>query len=253
LRGSMRYLSAGNGDEYAVILQGWATSHEVYSSIISELSKKYTVIFPLFPGFGNEKDPTEPMKVSDYAELVNGLLRHLGIDSADFFCHSYGGRVFFKLCDNPSRFTVPRRVILCDAAGIMPKRSLTSRIRTRLVKLGRALLSTRIMRFIYPDLLAELRAKSGSDDYRNATPIMRKTLVLAVNEDLSAIICKVDCPTLILWGQNDTAVPLSDAYFMEKEIEGSAVVVFHQSQHFPFVTEWNTFKAVMSSFLQIAQ
>lgn len=251
--GSMRYLSSGEGERYAVILQGWATNHEVYSSIISELSAKYKVIFPLFPGFGNEKDPAEPMTVSDYAKLTDGLLRHLGIESADFFCHSYGGRVFFKLCDDPSRFTKPGRVILCDAAGIKQKRGLLSRLKSRTVSLGGRLLATPVMRFIYPDLLAELRAKSGSEDYRNATDVMRRTLILAVNEDLRGIISKVDAPTLILWGANDTAVPLSDAYFMESEIADSAVVVFGQSGHFPFATEWKAFRAVMSSFFDSPQ
>ena len=82
---------------------------------------------------------------------------------------------------------------------------------------------------------------------------MRKTLVLAINEDLKDLIKAIDAPTLILWGRNDTAVPLSDAYFMEGEIKGSAVVVFEQSGHFPFITEWERFKAVMSSFLEVAQ
>ena len=52
---SLRYLTAGEGDETAVILQGWGTSYKVYFPIISELSKKYRVIFPLLPGFGGEK------------------------------------------------------------------------------------------------------------------------------------------------------------------------------------------------------
>ena len=246
---NMRYLSAGEGDKCAVILQGWATDYKVYSLIVSELAKSHRVIFPLLPGFGGEKEPSEPMSVSDYALLVDGLLRSLGIESADFFCHSYGGRVFFKLCATPSRFTAPKKVILCDAAGIMPKRSAFAKFKVKLFKLTRRLLSTAVMRFVYPDLLAELNAKSGSADYRSATPVMRRTLVLAVNEDLSHLVSRVDAPTLILWGKNDDAVPLSDAYFMEKQIADSAVIVFEKSGHFPFATEWQSFRSVMGAFL----
>ena len=248
---SIRYLTAGGGDEFAVILQGWATDRKVYSLITSCLAQKYRVIFPLLPGFGGEKEPTEPMSVSDYAELVDALLRHLGVERATFFCHSYGGRIFFKLAAKGNAFTAPKKVILCDAAGIMPKRSAFSKLKIKVFKLTRRILSTAVMRFLYPELLPELLAKSGSDDYRNSSPIMRRTLVLAVNEDLTSIISLVKAPTLIIWGKNDEALPLSDAYTMEKCIEGSAVVVFEKSGHFPFATEWAGFRAVMSSFLEI--
>lgn len=250
---SMRYLSAGEGDNYAVILQGWATDYKVYSLIISRLSKKYHVIFPLLPGFGGEKEPSGPMSVSDYAILVNELLTKLNITHADFFCHSYGGRILFKLAADESRFTLQNRVILCDVAGILPKKSPAKKIRIKLFKFTRKLLSTKVMRFIYPDLLTELLAKSGSEDYRNSSPVMRQTLVMAVNEDLYPLITNVSAQTLILWGKNDDAVPLSDAYLIEKEIKDSAVVVFEHSGHFPFATEWRSFNAVLSSFLNIEQ
>lgn len=247
----IRYLSAGSGDESAVILQGWATDFKVYSPIISRLSKKYRVVFPLLPGFGGEREPDEPMSVSDYAALVNELLSRLEVRRAVFFCHSYGGRILFKLAADPDTYTAADRIILCDAAGIMPRRSLAYRVRVKLFKLTRRLLSTAVMKFIYPDLLTELNAKSGSEDYRNASPVMRRTLVLAVNEDLRSLISAVSAQTLIMWGKNDDAVPLSDAYVMEKEIADSAVVVFENSGHFPFASEWQSFSAVMSSFLCI--
>ena len=248
---SLRYLEAGDGEETVVILQGWATDFKVYSLIISELMKKYRVIFPLLPGFGGEKEPKEAMSVSDYADIVDGLLKSLGVKEADFFCHSYGGRVFFKLSNSHSTYTRARRAILCDVAGIMPRRSLGYKIRVKAFKLTRKLLSTRVMRFLYPVLLDELNAKSGSADYKNASPVMRRTLVLAVNEDLRDIISSVKASTLIMWGKNDDAVPLSDAYFMESAIKDSAVVVFEKSGHFPFATEWHSFRSVMSSFLLI--
>ena len=248
---TLRYLEAGNGGETAVILQGWATDFKVYSLIISELVKKYRVIFPLLPGFGGEKEPSEAMSVSDYADLVDSLLKSLDVKEADFICHSYGGRIFFKLSSSEKTYTRARRAVLCDVAGIMPKRSLGYKIRVKSFKLARKLLSTKVMRFLYPVLLDELNAKSGSADYKNASPVMRRTLVLAVNEDLRECIPSVKASTLITWGKNDDAVPLSDAYFMEKAIADSAVVVFEKSGHFPFATEWQAFRAVMSSFLLI--
>ena len=129
---TVRYLVAGTGEESLVILQGWATDYKVYSLIITELAKKYRVIFPLLPGFGGEREPKAAMSVSDYAELVDSLLRSLEIKCADFFCHSYGGRIFFKLSASEGSYTRANKVILCDVAGIMPKKSLATKIKVKL-------------------------------------------------------------------------------------------------------------------------
>ena len=240
--GTIKYFTEGDGSEFAVILQGWATDRSLYDSIVRTLSDKYTVIFPALPGFGESDEPNEPMSVSDYAEAINSLLDHLGIKRAHFFCHSFGGRVFFKLNAMNDRFTEPDRVILCDVAGIVPHKSKVKQAKIKLFKLGKRL---------FPALAESVRSKAGSDDYRSASEIMKKTLVLAVNEDLSHLFHLICCPTLIMWGATDDAVPLSDAYRIESEVSDSAVIVFEQSGHFPFLTEEVRFLSVTRSFFNI--
>ena len=51
----------------------------------------------------------------------------------------------------------------------------------------------------------------GSTDYRNASDTMRKILVRHVNLDLTDDLSKVKCPTLLIWGTNDTQVDYEDA------------------------------------------
>lgn len=249
--GTVKYFVKGCGSEHIIMLQGWATLHSLYSGIVDALSEKYTVIFPALPGFGESREPNEAMSVSDYAELINELLTALDISSAHFICHSFGGRVFFKLCAGETRYTAPLSVLLCDVAGVMPKKTLKKRIRARFYKLSRRFLELKPCRFFFPDALESLREKHGSADYRAATPIMRATLVKAVNEDLSHLFHLIDAPTLIIWGRNDSSVPLSDAYAIESAVKDSAVVVFENSDHFPFLTEKARFIAVLRSFFKI--
>ena len=104
---------------------------------------------------------------------------------------------------------------------------------------------------IIPRLAAAMRSKVGSDDYNAASEVMKKTLVLAVNEDLRHLFSKIDVPTLIMWGRGDDAVPLSDAYLIEAAVSDSAVIVFDESKHFPFLTEQARFLAVTRSFFDI--
>jgi pimeloyl-ACP methyl ester carboxylesterase len=247
----IKYLTAGEGEKFAVVLQGWATKSDLYSGVISTLAAKYRVIFPLLPGFGESDEPESSFEVSDYARLVNELLAHLDVKRAVFFCHSYGGRVFYKLNARDDRATRPTSVILSDTAGIVPKKSLYKRLRIKIYKLGRRILSTKVMRFFFPDALEELRRKNGSADYNSATPVMRETLVRSVNEDLSDLIPLVNCPALVMWGVHDDAVPLSDAYKIRDAIKDSPVIEFSSSGHFPFITERARFLAVMRSFFSI--
>ena len=80
---------------------------------------------------------------------------------------------------------------------------------------------------------------------------MKETLILAVNEDLRHLFPAVNASTLIMWGRYDDAVPLSDAYLIEAAVNDSAVVVFENSSHFPFITEEARFLAVVRSFFNI--
>ena len=240
--GTVKYFTEGSGDQVAVFLQGWATNRSLYETTVTEVSKKYTVLFPALPGFGESDEPSEAMSVSDYAEAINGLLEHLGIKKAHFFCHSFGGRILFKLNALENRFTEPDRIILCDVAGIVPKKPFSVKAKVRIFK---------IMKHICPPLAAKMRKRVGSADYNSASEIMRKTLVLAVNEDLRHLFSRISVPSLIMWGRHDDAVPLSDAYLIEAAIPDSAVIVFEQSSHFPFLTEEARFIPILKSFFNV--
>jgi pimeloyl-ACP methyl ester carboxylesterase len=115
-------------------------------------------------------------------------------------------------------------------------------MKMKLYKLGKRIL---------PRAAAAMRSRVGSADYNAASEVMKKTLVLAVNEDLRHLFQQIDVPTLIMWGREDDAVPLSDAYIIESSVTDSAVIVFEKSGHFPFITEPARFIAVMRSFFAI--
>ncbi len=83
--------------------------------------------------------------------------------------------------------------------------------------------------------LDKRRAKAGSSDYAGASPMMRRILSKVVNEDLSDRLPMIKAPTLLIWGENDTATPISDARKMEKHIPGAALVSFAGCGHYSFL------------------
>ena len=93
------------------------------------------------------------------------------------------------------------------------------------------------------------RGKSGSSDYNNATPKMRAILSKVVNEDLCHLMPKIAAPTLLFWGENDTATPLADAKRMEKLIPDAGLVTVAGAGHFSFLENMPLFLKVLESFL----
>ena len=56
---------------------------------------------------------------------------------------------------------------------------------------------------------------------------------------------------MLVWGENDTATPLSDAKRMEKEIPNAGLAVIRGTGHFSFVEQPVIFRNIMASFFEI--
>ena len=90
----------------------------------------------------------------------------------------------------------------------------------------------------------------GSTDYRNASPIMREVLVNHVNYDITEFVKKIKAPTLIVWGTNDQAVDIEDAYKLEELIKGSGVVAYEGATHYAYLERLGQTINVLRSFLE---
>ena len=78
---------------------------------------------------------------------------------------------------------------------------------------------------------------------------MRAILSKVVNEDLKSVIPSITASTLLIWGENDTATPISDARYMEAHIPGAGLVAFPGCGHYSFLDNPMQFAAVLRSFL----
>jgi pimeloyl-ACP methyl ester carboxylesterase len=60
---------------------------------------------------------------------------------------------------------------------------------------------------------------------------------------------QIAAPTLLVWGENDTATPIKDARKMEKLIPDAGLVAFAGCGHYSFLDNPGGFAAVLKSFL----
>lgn len=247
---NINYEQKGSGD-LIVLLHGWGANITLFENLINLLSKKYTVVAMDMPGFGKSQEPPSAWCVDDYVQFIIDFLADYKAEKIIFLGHSFGGRVTIKMCNRKDLPFKVDKAILVDSAGILPPKSNKKSFRTYYYKLGKAILSNVLVRKIFPNALESFRKKMGSADYAAASPLMRQVLVKVVNEDLEPLLTGIKCSTLLVWGVNDTATPLSDGEKMEKLIPDAGLVKLENAGHYSFLEQQFLFNRVMCSFLKI--
>lgn len=246
----INYTVTGKGEQTLVILQGWGTELTVYDSVAACVSDRYRVVQFDFPGFGKSTEPAEPWSVEDYAQFFIKFMDALQIRRASLLGHSYGGRVIIRLAAKESLPFEIDRIVLVDSAGVLPEKTAKQKWSVRRYKFLKKIVSMKLAQAICPELIEEWRNSQGSADYRNATPIMRQCLVKAVNEDLTPLMPKIRQDTLLVWGDQDDATPLSDAKIMEEKIPESGLAVIQGAGHYCFLEQPQVFRRIMQSYFR---
>jgi pimeloyl-ACP methyl ester carboxylesterase len=86
----MHYFTAGSGGETLVLIHGYAQSAHMWQAAMPELSKRFTVIAPDLPGFGDSAIPKDGMDMKTAATRVHALVKKLGVTKARVVGHDIG-------------------------------------------------------------------------------------------------------------------------------------------------------------------
>ena len=184
---------------------------------------------------GEYVDKTEDDTCS-IGEGISEMIESLKLKNIILMGHSFGGKISLLYA---SMYPVKKIVVFgspykCKVA----KDNLKTRTLKKLKKI--------------PGLnkLEEFAKKHiGSTDYKNASPMMREVLVNHVNLDITEEVKKIKSPLLIIWGTNDAAVPIADAYELEKLVPGSGLVVYPNCTHYAYLENLGQTINVLRSFL----
>lgn len=104
------YREAGPADApVVVLLHGFPTSSRMFRNLIPQLSDRYRVIAPDYPGFGHSAMPARKdftYSFAKFADLTDGLLNHLGATRYALYVMDYGAPVGYRLAlKHPDRVT----------------------------------------------------------------------------------------------------------------------------------------------------
>jgi pimeloyl-ACP methyl ester carboxylesterase len=238
----IRYSDEGAGPSI-VFLHGWGAGFEPYAPLLSHLAQTHRVVAPDLPGAGQSQEPDTPWDSNNYVGFILRLAAAAGLSDVSLMGHSHGGRVIIKLMSTEQNILRVNKIALLSAAGIRPKRGLHYYVRVYSYKIAKYLLGP------FPNTKAKLTGKAGSADYRNASPVMRGTLSRLVSEDMKALLPAMHVPTLLIWGELDTATPLAHAKMMEQLIPDAGLVILPGASHWACMEQWPYCARILDAFL----
>lgn len=245
----INYIKKGTGNN-VLIIPGWGAPISTYNTLIDSISQ-YACCYALdMPGVGESSEPKKSWDVNDYVKFIKKFIRELEIKDLSLIGHSNGGRIIIKMMsENIDEFDV-KKIILIGSAGIVNKKTIKQKYKIFTYKMGKRVLGLPVIKNIWPNALENLKNKHGSDDYKNSTPIMKQTMVKLINTDLTDCLPKIKQPTLLIWGENDTATPLKNGETMSKLIPDVGLVKVEECSHYVFLQKPGYVNLVVKTFLE---
>lgn len=233
----VNYIQYGKGNIDVVLLHGWGQNIEMMDPIGKKLENIAKITIIDLPGHGKSSEPLESITIYDYCEVVKALLDYLKIKKPIMIGHSFGGRISIIYA---SKYETEKLVLL-GAPCIRKQHKESLKVKT-LKTLKKVPGLNKLEGFAKKHI--------GSRDYRNASPIMRAILVNTVNEDLSECAKKIECPTILIWGDNDTEAPLEEAEELEKTMKDAGLVVYEGGTHYTYLEFLNPVCNVIKTFIK---
>jgi pimeloyl-ACP methyl ester carboxylesterase len=198
----------GSGVPTVLALHGWQRTHLDFAPVFGDgrLPDGVGVLAPDLFGFGATPPPPEAWGSGEYARQLLALFDEPGAlaDRVVVVGHSFGGRVAVRLhALVPDRIErmVLSGVPLLDRQGRRTRPAAAYRLVRRLHRMG----------LIGAERMDSARNRYGSPDYRAAQGVMRDVFVRVLAEQYGAELASIGCPVGLVWGEEDTEVPMEVA------------------------------------------
>jgi pimeloyl-ACP methyl ester carboxylesterase len=250
-----------------VFVHGLSGSWPNWLEQLPVFARDHRVIAMDLPGFGHSPMPSEGITISLYARILDSLLETLGVSAATVVGNSMGGFVSAELA-----IAFPQRVermVLISAAGLSTYRHhgveriepylrrvapmiaaytgftatrsdwIARRSGLRNLSLG---FVTRHPSRLPAPLVAEQIRGAGKPGFMQA---LRANIDYPIRERLPEIAC----PTLIVWGEQDQVITVSDAYVFEELIPGSRKVIYEDTGHMAMLERPVAFNELLAEFI----
>jgi pimeloyl-ACP methyl ester carboxylesterase len=239
------YSDTGSGIPI-VLLHGWGGEINSIKPIADRLNpNKYRRIIIDLPGFGESSKPSSTIGSWDYTEIIFRFISKLGLTKVHLIGHSFGGKIALLLSKKHPELV--EKLIVISPSGIRLPPTLKQRCKISVAKIGKIMES--YLGSVGKKLKTLIYSRISSNDYLNAGE-MKNIFLRVVNEDIRKDISNLKVPTLLLWGEKDTATPVKGAEIMKESIEDVGLVVIKNAGHFSYLEKTDQIMAIINNFFE---
>lgn len=241
----VNYIKEGIGD-YIFILHGWGCDLTTYKMMVDILKDSYTVVAFDFPGFGDSEEPPVGWTMADYTDFTIKFVEYFGCKKASFIGHSLGTRIMIRMANRSNlNFEIEKMVFVAGAGILSSKADFYLKEYYNFKNKKEKLINNDDKKGL------KLLRETADEDYAYLSDVMCECYVSAVSDDLEHMLPNIMVPTLLVWGEKDSATPVSDAKKMEQLIPDAGLVLLENADHYPFFDQPYIFKRVLESFFEI--
>ena len=249
---TIHYWDVGSGP-VLVLVHGLGSSKDGdWGRVVAPLSKKYRVIAMDQIGFGRSDKPLIDYKIQTYVDFLNEFLHVLKVEKASFMGESLGGWIsalYAAEISGGAHLVPVEKLVLVDAAGLQQDKPIPNLNPSTLADMRKLLeavfydtswVTDEVLQKSFTDKLAK------HDGYTVHAILSNPSLAA---ERLDDRLAQIHVPTLVVWGKQDTLLPITSGERYAAGIAGAKLVSFDQCGHVPPVEKTAEFVPVVEAFL----
>lgn len=201
-----------------IILPGWGGTKETWATFVQIATESFDVHIIELPCFGEEPCPNEVWGVEEYSNFVKNRISEIrtcfipsvaeGKSEICLLGHSFGGQVAtYLVAYNPN---LVDKLILSGASVFRRRKKVKQIVCGALAKVGKIIFSIpgpSKLDFVARKILYRL---AQSPDYLKTNGIQREIFKKITVQNVSSELPKIKIPTLVVWGDTDTYVPIAE-------------------------------------------
>lgn len=241
--GNYKFIDEGEG-EVLLLLHGLFGALSNWNGVVDAFSKNYRVLIPLMPIY---EMPLREAGVNGLVKFVEGFVKLKSLTNLTLLGNSLGGHIaLVYTLENPSQV---KRLVLTGSSGLFedsmggsfPKRGNYEYIKERVA-----------YTFYRPETATEELIEEVFDITNSNSKCLRIIAIAksAQRHNMARDITRIQVPTLLIWGLNDTITPPQVAHEFNRLIKGSELHFIDECGHAPMMEHPEAFNVVLNKFLQ---
>ncbi|MDQ1509428.1 MAG: hypothetical protein QOG50_1272 [Actinomycetota bacterium] len=263
---------AGGSGPVIVLVHGMAGSSATWRYVLPALAEHFTVVAPDLVGHGESEKPRGDYSLGAFASGIRDLMLALGHERATLVGQSLGGGVAMQFAYQfPER---SERLVLVSSGGLGDEVNLLLRllalpgaefvlqlgcndwVHDAGVNVAGWLSHVGLHAGRHVSEVWEGYGSLADAETRTAFMHTLRSVVDVGGQRVSAadrLYLAAEMPTLIMWGDHDRIIPVSQGHAAHETMPGSRLEIFEGAGHFPHCEDPERFGRVLVDFMHTTQ